>query len=431
MNKREAFRVSAMTMVANIMLAILKLVAGLVAHSGAMISDAVHSASDVFSTIIVIIGMELADKKEDTDHPYGHERIESLAAILLTVVLVATGIGIGYNGLLDIYAYVTGTKTEWETPTALALVAAMVSIVAKEIMYRVTARTAKRVGSDALLADAWHHRTDALSSVGSCIGIAFAMWGFPIMDSVASVVICLFVFEAAFSIAKDSTRKMTDHAVDTDTQTAVRRLILAQEGIVALRMLKTRQFGARVYMDVIVTADPSLSFARAHSLAEQVHDEIERAFPIVKGVMVHIEPDENAQGRPVFVRLNKHWYIARHAEHATVERGEECLVVRFPLCELFYEEGTAYEGVLTFHHPSKYDLQPIAAIEDTKYWEYGVEHGCLYRIENETQDTMHARTVVQLARDANESQHYFLSLPIGFFECRAEGFSFAIREIAR
>ena len=210
-NKQIAMHVSVISIVWNMILSAFKLLAGIIAHSNAMISDAVHSASDVFSTIIVMIGVNISSKERDADHPYGHERFESLAAIILAAVLLATGLGIGYVGVCDI---IGGHYADLAIPGILALVAAVLSIAVKEAMYHYTVHYAKQIHSDALKADAWHHRSDALSSIGSLVGILGARLGWPVLDAVASVVICLFILKASVSILGDAISKLFDRACD-------------------------------------------------------------------------------------------------------------------------------------------------------------------------------------------------------------------------
>lgn len=166
MQEKEAIRVSKISIIINIILSLLKLIAGIFANSYAMISDALHSASDVFSSIIVIIGVKIANKKSDKSHPYGHERFECVAGIILSVILVITGVGIGIAGIKNI---ISGEYKNFEIPGLIALATAIVSIAVKEAMYWYTRKVAKNIGSSAVMADAWHHRSDALSSVGSFI----------------------------------------------------------------------------------------------------------------------------------------------------------------------------------------------------------------------------------------------------------------------
>lgn len=285
--KKVANKVSIITIVQNILLSVFKLFAGIFAHSNAMISDAVHSASDVFSTIIVIIGVKLASKKSDKEHPYGHERLECVAAIVLSIVLLYTGIKIGSQAVKDI---IGGDYQNLQKPGMLALVAAVVSIVTKEIMYWYTRHYAKKIDSSALMADAWHHRSDALSSVGALVGIGGAMMGFPIMDSVASIVIFVFIAKAAYDIFKDAMDKMVNHSCDDETEKEMRDFVLAQKEVLSVDLLHTRIFGNKIYVDVEIGVNGSYTLRQAHEIAEEVHEGIEKNFPKVKHVMVHVNP---------------------------------------------------------------------------------------------------------------------------------------------
>lgn len=284
-----AMRVSAVSIAVNLALSLVKLIAGIIGRSGAMISDAVHSASDVFSTIIVIVGVRLSGKASDREHQYGHERLECVASILLAVVLAATGVGIGVSGAEKITG---GNYGELEIPGLLALGAAVLSIGVKEWMYWYTRGAAKRINSGALMADAWHHRSDALSSVGALIGILGARLGFPVLDPVASVVICLFILKAAFDIFKDAMDKMVDKSCDEDTVARIREIILAQSGVEGVDVIRTRLFGAKMYVDVEIQADGEKTLNETHAIAERVHDAIEAEFQQVKHCMVHVNPAE-------------------------------------------------------------------------------------------------------------------------------------------
>ena len=285
--QRVANRVSFITIVQNALLSIFKLVAGIFAHSNAMISDAIHSASDVFSTIVVIIGVKLASKESDKEHPYGHERLECVAAIVLAMVLFITGLEIGIAALKDI---VQGNYGDLEVPGMLALIAAIVSIVVKEAMYWYTRHYAKKIDSSALMADAWHHRSDALSSIGAFVGIGGAMLGFPVMDAVASLVIFVFIVKAAYDIFKDAMDKMVDHSCDEDTEKAIHDSVMNHHEVLGIDLLQTRIFGNKIYVDVEIQVNGSYTLQKAHDIAEEVHEEIERNFPKVKHVMIHENP---------------------------------------------------------------------------------------------------------------------------------------------
>lgn len=280
-----AMRISIISIAVNVLLSGFKLVAGLLAHSGAMLSDAVHSLSDVLSTFVVIAGVRIARRDSDRGHPYGHERMECVAAILLSFLLFMTGLAIGWSGIEKMIG-----QAPLPTPGRLALVAAVVSVVVKEGMYRVTRRAAKRIQSSALMADAWHHRSDALSSIGSFAGILGARLGLPILDPIAGVVICLFIGKAAVDIFRDAIGRMTDQSCPEAEVERLRLAALAQDGVLGVDLLKTRLFGDRVYVDVEIRADGEASLREAHEVAQRTHDAIEREFPQVKHCMVHVNP---------------------------------------------------------------------------------------------------------------------------------------------
>lgn len=287
--EKTAMRISFVSIVINVILSLFKALAGLISHSGAMISDAIHSASDVFSTIVVIIGVKISGKESDKEHPYGHERMECVAAILLATILAITGLGIGWSAVTKIMA---GNYDQLEVPGVLALAAAIVSIVVKEAMYWYTRAGAKKIDSGALMADAWHHRSDSLSSIGALIGIGGARLGFPILDPIASVVICIFIEKAALDIFMDAVNKMVDKACDEETEARMRDCVIGQEGVLGVDLLRTRTFGNKVYVDIEICADGDKTLREAHNIAENVHDSVEREFPKVKHIMVHVNPKE-------------------------------------------------------------------------------------------------------------------------------------------
>lgn len=288
--QKVANKVASITIIENGLLFVIKLLAGILAHSNAMISDAIHSASDVFSTVIVMVGIKLAAKESDKEHPYGHERLECVAAIVLAMILFVTGLEIGAEALKNI---MSGNYTDLQTPGLMALLAAIISIVCKEGMYWYTRYYARRIDSSALMADAWHHRSDAFSSIGALIGIAGARLGFPVMDSVASLVIFGFIVKAAIDIFKDAMEKMVDHSCEEETEKEIYDCVIKNKDVMGVDLLQTRKFGNKIYVDVEILADGSCTLVEAHNIAEEVHDEIERNFPKVKHIMVHVNPAES------------------------------------------------------------------------------------------------------------------------------------------
>lgn len=285
--EKIVLKTSVVTIIINALLSVFKLIAGILGSSMALISDAVHSASDVFSTFIVLIGVKISSKKADKRHPFGHERFECVAAIILAAVLFATGAGIGYSGVENI---VSGAYKELEIPKLIALIAAAVSIVVKEGMFWYTIIAAKRVNSTALKADAWHHRSDALSSIGSLVGVVGAMCGVPVLDSVACLVICAMIIFAAIKIFIDAVKKMTDEACDERTENEIKEFISSCDGVKRIDLLMTRLFGNRIYVIVEIACDGSLSLYEAHEIAETLHKGIEENFPLVKHITVHVNP---------------------------------------------------------------------------------------------------------------------------------------------
>jgi cation diffusion facilitator family transporter len=283
----QVIRVSVVSIVVNLLLSLMKLAAGILGKSSAMISDAVHSASDVFSTFVVMIGVRLAGKNPDDEHPYGHERMECVAALLLAIMLALVGVGIGASGVKKIAA---GNYSSLTVPSVLPLAAAVLSVAVKEWMFWYTRGVAKRVNSGALMADAWHHRSDALSSVGSFVGILFSRIGYPVMDSIASVVISVCILKAAYDIFKDGLDKMVDHSCDSETEQRIRDTALTVLGVEQIDDLKTRLFGDKIYVDMEIAVDGELKLQEAHEIAERVHDAIEKAFPVCKHCMVHVNP---------------------------------------------------------------------------------------------------------------------------------------------
>ncbi len=287
--KNLAIHVSIVSIVVNVVLSLAKLLAGIFGKSSAMVSDAIHSASDVLSTFVVIAGVKLSEKKADKGHPYGHERMECVASIILAVLLGIVGVGIGVSGMGKI---ISGNYETLEVPGIVPLIAAIVSIAVKEWMFWYTRAAAKKLNSGALMADAWHHRSDALSSVGSFAGILFARIGFPIMDSIASVIISLCIIKAAYDIFKDGINKMVDHSCDSETQEAILNSALSVNGVMGVDDLKTRLFGSKLYVDMEISADANLSLKDSHAIAEQVHSVIENNYPECIHCMVHVNPAE-------------------------------------------------------------------------------------------------------------------------------------------
>ena len=285
MEKKEANKVSIITIIVNLGLSLVKFVVGIIGKSQALVSDAVHSASDVVSTVAVMFGINLSSKQSDNSHPYGHERIECIFSIILAMMLFMTGVGIGITAVKTIIS-----GTEIEIPSKFALIVAVVSIGVKEWMYHFTKHTAEKINSSSMLADAWHHRSDALSSVGSLIGVAGAILGFPICEPIASIIICIFIAKAAADIFFDSVNRLVDRACTDEEIEKIKACITEIDGVMRIDKLMTRRFGSKIYVDLEIAEDGGISLNEAHRIAEAVHDNIENKIENIKHCMIHVNP---------------------------------------------------------------------------------------------------------------------------------------------
>lgn len=291
-NEQIVMRTSLYTLFVNMFLSVLKLMIGLLANSAALVADAANSISDVLSTIVVMIGIKLAGRKSDKDHPYGHERFESAAALILSAFVFVTGLMIGYNGVMKV---IEGSAGELVIPGALALIAAIITMVVKETMYWYTRAAAKKTDSSSLMAVAWDHRSDVLSSAGAFVGILGARIGLPILDPIASVIISLLILKVAVDIFRTAMRKMTDTSCDEAFEEEIRQVALEQEDVLGVDSISTRLFGDRIYVDIEISADGASTLDAAHSAAQRVHDAIEGRFEKVKHCMVHVNPAEKIE----------------------------------------------------------------------------------------------------------------------------------------
>lgn len=286
-------KTSIVTIILNVILSVTKLIMGLFGRSSALVSDAAHSLSDVFSTVAVIIGARLSGVAADHDHPYGHEKFEAIASLFLAFILILTALGIGYGGLQSVISHIRGTGII-ERPLPIALFGAALSIVVKEAMYQYTIIRARRVKSTSMKADAWHHRSDALSSIGSLIGIGGAMLGFVILDPIAATIIALIILRVAFKIMSHTIDQIVDKAPDDETMMKVKGVIMDVPGVKAIDEIRMRMHVEKMYVDLEIAVDTKLSLLEAHGIAERVHHDVEAHFPDVKHCAVHVNPENES-----------------------------------------------------------------------------------------------------------------------------------------
>jgi cation diffusion facilitator family transporter len=288
---RRGEKITIACIIGNIVLTALKLLAGIFGSSKAMISDALHSASDIVATSVVLIGIRVAKKPVDKEHPYGHGRVEPIAAAFVGVTLVFAAILI-VKGIAE--AVVTHTFT---TPTFLALGAALLSVIVKEAMYRVTYAAGNKTGSEAIRADAWHHRSDAYSSVGTLIGISGSMAGkwlnipfLEYLDPIAGAAVACFIFKIAYDILKHALKGLMDSSPDEAKLRGIRETASGTEGICAVSSVRGRYVGRRLFIDMEIEVNARLSVEAGHDIAARVRARIITAHEDVGEVLVHVEP---------------------------------------------------------------------------------------------------------------------------------------------
>lgn len=282
----------------NLSLTLLKVAAGVSGRSSALIADALHSLSDLASDIVVLFGYRVGGMPGDERHPYGHGKVETMCTLAVGSMLIAVGLGMGWTAAASVAA-----KTE-NIPGFFALGAAVASIVAKEILYRVTARVANDTGSRLLLANAWHHRSDALSSIAALIGVAGARLGSPWMDPAAAAVVCVFIVKVGIDLGWNATQELIDASVDEDLIDKLKKTVLSVRGIAGCHNLKARRLGKDILVDVDIEVDPELNVVQGHDLSRQVRLALLKGVKNVRDAMVHVEP-VGAQGDGLFAESNR------------------------------------------------------------------------------------------------------------------------------
>lgn len=287
----EADKVTIQSILWNIFLTIIKIFAGIFGKSSAMISDGLHSASDIISSVGVLIGNKIAKTPNDKEHNYGHEKAETLVSFLLSILLIIVSLKIGWGALQSLF-----NLDSVQVPTLLPLIVSIISIGIKEYQYRITIRIANRINSPSLKADAWHHRSDALSSIAAFIGIGGAMLGFKALDPIASIVVALFVAKVGFDILKDSTNELMDYSIDDEQEEQIRKIAEKIDGVINLGELRTRKHGAMAYVDLTICVNKDLTVLEGHELAHKIEKYIINEMKFVKGITVHVEPCINCPG---------------------------------------------------------------------------------------------------------------------------------------
>lgn len=278
-------KTSLITVVVNVALAAAKAVAGFLSGSMAVLSDAVHTLSDVFTTLMVILGLKISSREADDSHPYGHQRIESIISLFLAVTLALTALLLAYEGIGKLMER-TPARPSW-----LALGVTVSSIVSKEWMFRYTRRKARQYRSTSMMADAWHHRTDSVSSVAVLVGVAGAFFGLWFLEPVATLAVCALILKAAFDIGKAAGSQLTDRSASGEIRREIEQIALSVEGVRRIDLLKTRVSSHIIFVELEISVPSSLTVSQGHDIAERVHDRIEARYDNIGHCAVHVNPD--------------------------------------------------------------------------------------------------------------------------------------------
>lgn len=286
---QKGVRTNWITIFINLVLSTFKIIAGIIGKSSAMLADGVHTVSDVLTTFVVLLGLKVSNKEADENHPYGHEKYEPVFAKVLSLILIVTGVFIGIEGIKVLrYGNI-------KTPGRIALIAAFISIIVKEGMYWYTIKVAREIRSLSMEADAWHHRTDALSSVGTFVGILGARLGLKILDPIVAIFVSLLIIKVGVDLYLQSIKGLVDESADDKIIKEIEELSFSIEGVKGIKTLKTRIFGSKIYVDIDIYVDGNISVVEGHNIAEKVHDIIEKEIEDVKHCMVHVEPYLNTK----------------------------------------------------------------------------------------------------------------------------------------
>ena len=281
----ESNKVTILSILLNIGLTIMKIVAGFIGNSSAIIADGLHSASDIITSIGILIGNKISRKPRDEEHQYGHEKAESLVSFILAAVLIIVALEIGYNGAIELFNINT-----IEVPSVLPLIVALISIGVKEYQYQITIRVANKINSSSLRADAWHHRSDALSSIAAFIGIGGAMLGFKVLDPIASIIVAIVVVKVGIDILKSACAELMDSSINKRDIVKIEDIISTDDKIYGIKDFKSRKYGSVAYIDMSIFIDKSKSLEEAHEIADNLEKNIIANLSYIKEINIHAEP---------------------------------------------------------------------------------------------------------------------------------------------
>ena len=292
--QKQIYKVTLAGGAVNVILLAFKFIAGILGHSAAMIADAVHSLSDFITDLIVLIFVHISGRPQDKSHDYGHGKYETLALTVIGIALLIVAIGIFHNGALRIAAWWRGD--EIEAPGMLALWAALISIILKELTYRYTIRNARKLDSPALEANAWHHRSDALSSIGTAIGIGGAVllgkrWA--VLDPVASVVVGAFIVKVAIELILQGMRDLLEHSLPDEIEDEIMQIAKSEPDVIEPHDLRTRRIGNRYAIELHILMNGNITLSKAHDHADSIESRLKQRFGDDTHIAIHMEPTED------------------------------------------------------------------------------------------------------------------------------------------
>lgn len=284
---RQAQRVTLLGLCKNILLAVVKVLGGLTYHSHALIADGIHSVSDLLADSLVLVGSKYANQDADDSHPYGHERIETMATLFLSIILVIAGIGIAYDAALEFY------KAKPDSPDALGIMVALFAILANETLFWLTRRVGERIQSPLLVTNAWHHRSDAASSIVVLLGICASLLGWHFFDALAAIIVAVLIVKMGIEYAWHSMAELIDTAVDEPLKNRIESIIGQVDGVTCIHQLRNRKMAGKVLVDVHVLVEPDISVSEGHYIAQHVHHALMNNIPDIQDVTVHVDPEDD------------------------------------------------------------------------------------------------------------------------------------------
>lgn len=278
-----------LTIIANAFLALIKLLGGIIGNSSVLITDAINSLSDIATNLVVFISARFSKKEKDKSHPYGHDKFDSMISIFLGLALIITAFEVGKNAFVKLYNIIFNNLTV-DKPAYYTIIIVFITLIIKELLYRKTKIDAEKAASQALMAQAWDHRSDTITSIGALVGIVGAIFGLGYLDPIASIFIVFFILRLGFIIVKTGVSQVVDESAGDEQIDQIKTIIKRHPQVVTVDEIKTRKFGVRFYVDIEISLNKELSLEQAHKIAEDVHDDIEESLADVLHCMIHVNP---------------------------------------------------------------------------------------------------------------------------------------------